>query len=238
MTALVSAELLRLRTVRSPRYIGLAMVVFAGVLAAVNVLDPAFASESSPSARAESLQAIGLNGVLLAAVFSAGIAATEFKRGSIALTYMAHPNRRKVAAARTLTHAMAGGLLAALAAAVALAAGLIAGSGSPVDLNAADVAGTVAGALFSGAVIGGLGVLVGTLVRNPTVASTAVIAPTIVGGALQISALYDYLPFGLAGRLLGIDGSVPVPLAALLLLAYPALVALVVHLWGIDRDIT
>jgi ABC-2 type transport system permease protein len=238
MNALVSAELLRLRTVRSPRYIGLVVVVFAGVLAAVNVLEPAFASGVSPSERAESLQAIGLNGVLLAAVLCAGIAASEFKRGSIALTYMAHPDRRKVAGARTLTHAMVGGLLAALAVAVALAVGLMADSGHPVDLNAVDVAGTVAGALFSGAVFGGLGALVGTLVRHPTVASTVVIAPTLVGGALQISALYDYLPVGLAGRLLGLEGSVPVPLAAPLLLAYPAAVALGLHLWGIDRDVT
>lgn len=240
MTALVSAELLRLRTVRSPRYIVLVVFALAAFFAAMDVLNKSFGRGASPGAHADSLRAIALNGVLLAAVFAAQTVASEYVRGGLALTYLAHPDRRTVAVARTLTYAAVGGLVAALNAGVALGVGLIAASrsGITVDLGAAEVARAIGGALFAGALFAALGVLAGTLTRNPTAASIAVIAPSFVAGAVQLPAVHPYLPLGLVEQLLGISHDVPVGLAMALLLAYPAAVAVAVRWWGLGRDLT
>jgi ABC-2 type transport system permease protein len=240
MTALFSAELLRLRTLRSPRYIILAVIGFAAFFAAMDVLNTSFGRGASPGAHADSLRGVAMNGVLIAAVFAAGVAAAEFKRGAIALTYLAHPDRRIVTAARTLTWAVVGGLLAAAAAGVGVAVGLTtaANSNITVDLGAADVVRTVGGALFAGAVFAGLGVLVGTLTRNPTVASIAIVAPSFVEGALNLPSIHPYLPLGLVEQVLGLAHDAPPGLAMALLLAYPAAIAVTLRWWGLRRDIT
>jgi ABC-type transport system involved in multi-copper enzyme maturation permease subunit len=240
MTALFSAEVLRLRTLRSPRYIVLAVFAFAAFFAAMDMLNTKFGSGASPAAHADSLRAVALNGVLIAAVFAAGIAAAEFKRGAIALTYMAHPDRRLVTAGRALTWAAVGGLVAALAASVGVAVGLVAaeGSGVSVDIDGAGVARLIGGSLFAGAVFGSLGALVGTLTRNPTVAGFAIVAPSFIEGMLQLPAIRPYLPLGLVEQVIGLDDEVPAGLAMLLLLVYPALVAGVLRWWGLRRDIT
>jgi hypothetical protein len=239
MTALISAELLRLRTVRSPRYVGLATVALAAVFAAAEVLQPGGSSEFSSAARADSLRGIALTGVMVVGVFAAQTAAMEFKRGAIALTYVCHPDRWKVTVARAITYAAAGGLLATLAAGVGVAVGLIgADPTASIDLAAVDVARVVGGALFSGAAFASLGVLIGTLTRNPTVATTAFVAPTLIEGALQLRAIHPYTPFGLAEQLLGASHEIVVPVAMILLLAYPAAVAVAVRVWALGRDVT
>jgi ABC-2 type transport system permease protein len=240
VSALVTAELLRLRTVRSPRWIGLAVVALAALFAAMEVRGSGSGAAASASEHADSLRSTAINGVLIAAVVAAQAAASEFKRGSIATTYLAHPDRWRVALSRALTYAGVGGLLAGLAAAVALAVGLVGGgaSGTSIDLGAADVARAVAGALFCGAVFATLGVMVGTLTRNPTIASTAVLAPIVLEGALHLPAIHPYLPFGLVEQVLGISHDVPLGPAMLLLLAYPGAVAVAVRWWGLGRDVT
>jgi ABC-type transport system involved in multi-copper enzyme maturation permease subunit len=239
MTALVSAELLRLRTIRSPRYIVLGVLVFPALLAAMDVLDPAAGSGLSPAQHADALRAVALQGVIIAAVFAASVVASDFKRGTIALTYMAHPNRWRVTVARTLTYAALGGVLAALAAAVDLAVGLLAAGSGVIDLSSGDAARTIVGALLGGAAFASLGALVGTLTRHPTVASLAVVAPTVIDGALHVPALHAYLPLGLVEQLIGLGHPyVAAPLAMVLLLAYPAAVAVVVRGWALSRDVT
>jgi ABC-type transport system involved in multi-copper enzyme maturation permease subunit len=238
MTALVSAELLRLRTIRSPRYIVLGVLAFPALLAAMDVLDPAAGSGSSPSQHADALRAVALQAVIIAAVFAASVVASDFKRGTIALTYMAHPQRWRVTLARTFTYAVLGGLVAALAAGVDIAVGLLASEPGAIDLSGGDAARTIVGALLGGAVFASLGALVGTLTRNPTVASLAVVAPTVIDGALNIPALHAYLPLGLVEQVIGLGHDVAAAVAMVVLLAYPAVVAVVVRGWALSRDIT
>jgi hypothetical protein len=218
----------------------LGVLVFTAVLAVMDVVDGSFGRGSSPSLRADSLRAIAFNGVLIAAVFAASSVATDFKRGAAALTYLSHPDRWRVTVARALSYAMAGGLVAALAAGVAVAVGLVAadGKGVAVDLGAADIARVIGGAGFGGAALAAAGVLVGTLTRNPTVAISAVIAPTVLEILPGVRAVHPYLPLGLVEQLLGSGDELIAPVAMLLLLAYPAVIAVFLRRWALARDLT
>src|SRR5205085_11458416 len=118
MTAQISAELLRLRTLRVTRYVVVGMLGLAVMLAA-------FPRSGPRSALVDSVRSVTFTFVMAAAFIAATQLGTEFKRGATVLTYLTHPNRRTVATARVLTYGLIGGLLAALAAIVALAAGVV-----------------------------------------------------------------------------------------------------------------
>ena len=230
MTALISAELLRLRTLRVTRYVVVGMLGLAVMLA--------FFPPSGPrSALVDSVRSVTFTFVMAAAFIAATQLGTEFKRGAAVLTYLTHPNRRMVATARVLTYGMLGGLLAALAAIVALAAGAVAAhlQANPADIGALAFAGVIGGAAFGGAVLGGFGALVGTVTREPILATVVVVVPSLIAGPL--TAVSPYLPFGLAEQLLGGADKVAAPLAMLLLLVYLAVTALCVRRWALPRDL-
>src|SRR5947209_5277225 len=230
MIALISAELLRIRTLRATRYVVVGMLGLAVLLA--------FFPASGPrSALVDSVRSVTFMFVMAAAYIAATQLGTEFKRGAAALTYLAHPNRRAVATARVLTYGLIGGLLAALAAIVALAAGVVAAHlhASPTHIGAQAIAGVIGGAAFGGAVLGGFGALVGTITREPIFATVAVVIPSLI--AAPLPAVNPYLPFGLAEQLLGVGHQVAAPLAMILLLAYVAAVAVVVRQWALPRDL-
>jgi hypothetical protein len=230
MTALISAELLRLRTLRVTRYVVVGMLGLAVMLAV-------FPPSGPRSALVDSVRSVTFTFVMAAAFIAATQLGTEFKRGAAVRTYLTHPNRRMVATARVLTYGMLGGLLAALAAIVALAAGAVAAhlQANPADIGALAFAGVIGGAAFGGAVLGGFGALVGTVTREPILATVVVVVPSLIAGPL--TAVSPYLPFGLAEQLLGGADKVAAPLAMLLLLVYLAVTALCVRQWALPRDL-
>jgi hypothetical protein len=230
MTALISAELLRLRTLRVTRYVVVGMLGLAVMLA--------FFPPSGPrSALVDSVRSVTFTFVMAAAFIAATQLGTEFKRGAAVLTYLTHPNRRMVATARVLTYGLIGGLVAALAAIVALAAGVVAAhlQASPTYIGGLAFAGVIGGAAFGGAVLGGFGALVGTVTREPILATVVVVVPSLIAGPL--TAVSPYLPFGLAEQLLGGADKVAAPLAMMLLLVYLAVTALCVRRWALPRDL-
>jgi ABC-2 type transport system permease protein len=239
MTALISAELLRLRTIRSPRYVALGILAFVAVLALMPLLDPG-AVPADSSQLGESMRSLALVGVIIGATFGAANAGTEFKRGATALTYLAHPRRGRVTAARALTYAGLSFAFATVAAGVVVAAGLAVATDQAVDAGLTVTAGAriVLGAGFGGAVIGAAGFLLGTVTRNPTVASGAVVGWNIGESLLAVAGIGPYLPFGLVGSLMGKPGGAPLAAALLLLPAYLAAFALFVRAWALPRDVT
>src|SRR5947209_17055996 len=221
MIALISAELLRIRTLRATRYVVVGMLGLAVLLA--------FFPASGPrSALVDSVRSVTFTFVMAAAFIAATQLGTEFKRGAAALTYLAHPNRRTVATARVLTYGLIGGLLGVLAAIVALAAEIVAAHlhASPTDVGAQAIAGVIGGAAFGGAMLGGFGALVGTITREPSLATVAVVTPAVI--AAPLPAVSPFLPFGLAEQLLGVAHEVAAPLAMMLLVVYVAVTALCV----------
>jgi hypothetical protein len=235
MPVLISAELFRLRSVRSPRYVVLGLLFGVAVVTALNI-DPANGGSGTPAELADSLRSLALiGGVLFAGALAAFNVASEFKFGWAALTYLRDPNRARVSAARALTYAGAGFVLAGLAACVVVAVGLPLGGGG---IPASDVARIVAGAAFGGAVLGAVGVLLGVASRNPTIASSAVFGWYQVESLVLPTDVRPYMPMGLVDSLMSGAGDLPAPAAVGLLFAYLAIIALFVRTWALERDLT
>ncbi len=249
MSVLISAELLRLRTVRSARYSALGVLACVAVFAALQFID---ASEpGSATQLATSLRGlIQVPGVVLVGTLAATLLATEFQHGSASLTYLSHPDRLRVAAARSLAYAGLGFLLAGAAALVVVAIGVPAsGAGADTSLSMAEVARIVVGAATGGAVMGAAGALVGTATHSPTIASGAFFGWNIVETLLIPVDARPYMPFGLINSLMGAGGEgqgqtafgaggVALPAAIGLLLAYLTAGALVTRRWALPRDLT
>jgi hypothetical protein len=107
---------------------------------------------------------------------------------------------------------------------------------SPAYIGAQAIAGVIGGAAFGGAALGGFGALVGTITREPILATVAVVLPSLI--AAPLPAVNPYLPFGLAEQLLGGAGKVAAPLAMMLLVVYVAVTALCVRRWALPRDLS
>ena len=232
MTALVSAELLRLRTVRGPARVGLGGLALIVLVAAANLNA---VGAQPPADAAESIRMLALLGVLLPAVAVAATVGSEFHRGAAAMTYLSHPDRPRVTAARMVVHAGLGLVFAATAAGAVIAIGsAVAGD---TGLSAADQVQLVAGAAAGGAIMCSAGVLVGTVTASPAIAGVAIFGLQVVESVNGSAGAGAYLPFALVGSLIGNGGDVP-PLAALaLLIAYVSAFALAVRAWSLPRDL-
>jgi ABC-2 type transport system permease protein len=240
MTALLSAELLRLRTVRAPRY------VFLGVLAlvAISAAPVGNPPPSSASEVAANLRGLAQLGALIAAFYAANSVGDAFKRGSVAMTYLTHPLRTRVTAAQAITYGGVGLVLAAVTAAASTGIVLTVADADHVDaaFSVAADARVVVGAAFAGAVFGGAGALTGAVARNPAIATGAVVVWSLAEAMLTrggtTGGIGPYLPFQLIASLTGLTDDVPVLVAMALLLAYLAVLALAAGKWAIPRDLT
>ena len=240
MIALLSAELLRLGTVRAPRYL------FLGVLALVAITAAPFGN-GAPSSGGEvvaNLRGLAQLGVFMGAVYAANNVGEAFKRGSVAMTYLTHPLRTRVTAAQAISYAGVGLVVAALTAAAATGIVLTVADANHVDagFSVADVARVVVGAAFAGAVLGAAGALAGAVARHPAIATGVVVVWNLAESMLTrggtTGGVGPYLPFQLIGSLTGLTDNIPVLAAMSLLLAYLAVLALAVGRWALPRDLT
>jgi hypothetical protein len=240
MTALISAELLRLRTVRAPRYIFLAVLALVAINAAPVGNGPA----SSGSEVADNVRGLAQLGVFMAALYAANNVGDAFRRGSVAITYLTHPLRTRVAAAQAISYAGVGFVVAAITAATAMGIVLTVADANHVDagFSAADIARVIGGAAFGGAVLGAAGALAGAVTRHPAIASGAVVvwsvAETLLTRGGTMGGIGPYLPFQLIGSVTGLTDNVPVLAAMSLLLVYLAVLALAARKWALPRDLT
>jgi ABC-type transport system involved in multi-copper enzyme maturation permease subunit len=240
MSTLISAELLRLRTVATHRWIALGMLALIAVNAAP------FVNGASTSADEVVAQLRGLAqlAIVMVAAYAAHIVGDEFRRGAVAMTYLVHPSRRRVAAAHAVTYAAAGAVLAAILAGAAMAIVLPVAAGDHINtgLGAADIALVLAGSALGGAILGAAGALIGTVARHPGLAMGIVVVWSISeslatrGGTR--GGIGHYLPFQLIGGATSLSRHVAVLPAIGLLLVYLALMALAVRRWTLPRDLT
>jgi ABC-type transport system involved in multi-copper enzyme maturation permease subunit len=241
VTELISAELLRLRTVRSPRYVAIGLLAVFGLMAAVPVLD-SNSGPSGPGQVTDDLRMLLDPLALVVAIAAASYVGGEFKRGTAAMTYLSHPDRARVAAAQLIAWAGVCCLLAVAVATMIVGLELSAASADHVNsgFSTIDVSRLIAGAAFGGAVMGTAGVLAAAVTRNPTTAGVVFIGYDVVEGLIAHSAagISPYLPLGLASSVMGLSHDVPGPAALALLLAYIAVFALCVRKWALPRDLT
>jgi cytochrome c oxidase subunit IV len=240
MNALISAELLRLRTIREAGYFAIvALVVVASNAAPLNP------GPASPAEVTDQLRSLALLGVFMTTAYAAYSVGDGFKRGAVAMTYLTHALRGRVAAAQAITYAGLALVYTLITTGVLVAMVLLVADADHVDagLSAADVALAAGGAAFGGAVMGAAGALVGMVTRHPTLAISAVAVWNVFESLLTARAhgaggIGPYLPFQLAGSVMGLSGDVPVLAAMGLLLAYLAAFSLAVRRWALPRDLT
>jgi hypothetical protein len=236
MSALIRAELTKLRTVRSTWAVLLVLPLVAFITLLDAALDPVDHNTSVVDFMDISLAvaAIGL------AAFAAAFVATEFARRTVGLDYLAVPRRTPVLSAKLAAFACVGAGLGLLAALIAHMVSTPIAIGRGV---AADGPGTVALRVIAVtvviAVLGAIGAALGVLVPQPAIAVGAVIGWQFVEGILGMAfGVADYLPIGLITTVAHLGGTVALPVAVAFLCLYTAVTAGAAMLVAKRRDLT
>jgi hypothetical protein len=207
MTALYSAELLKLRTLRSTWGFVLVTMLFAGLVTAGNIGGSPASDRADPELQARIALDVAFPASVLALLLGIILVTNEFRHGTIARTLLATPRRGRFVVVKGLAGMTVGAWLAVAALAVGLVTatlwlGFLDVPLAPGELAdgawRALVAALVAGALGSaigGAVHSQVGALVGALVWM------FVLEPVcwVLLALLDVDALADYLPAAALG---------------------------------------
>jgi ABC-type transport system involved in multi-copper enzyme maturation permease subunit len=175
MLTAIRAELLKIRTTRLAA--GL-LGVAAGLTVLVIVLEisqsgtGAGGTTSIPAlSTVAGLRAILTNtgfAMLVATLFGATISSGEFRHRTATDTYLDEPNRMLVLTAKIISAMLMGLLFGVIATAITTSAGLAAaaGKGFHIVIGTGDIAAYAAGAMGGAALMAGVGVGVGALIRG------------------------------------------------------------------------
>jgi ABC-2 type transport system permease protein len=203
MTALLSTEALKLRTLRTT-WIMTARAVAVG--AAVGLAAVRISIGAGEPLRLAGLAGVPVQALWFLAIVSAVLAsAGEFQHRTIRTTLLATPRRRRVLAAKSTVAAAYGGLLVLLGAAAAVAAGLITAAASGASFAETGLSwGHLAGTVAVGAVFAVLATGLGVLTRSTAIAVGAVLLWRFVGegilpALLHHDSLTRWTPNGAAG---------------------------------------
>jgi ABC-2 type transport system permease protein len=241
MTALLSTEALKLRTLRTT-WIVAALAVAVGFTlgsAAVRITIDAHEPLRVAAVAGTPAQAMWFLAIVSAVLAGAG----EFQHRTISTTLLAMPRRRRVLAAKSTVAAAYGGLLVLLGTAAAVVAGLVTAGVSGASFTETGLSwGHVAGAVAVGAVFAVLATGLGVLTRSTAIAIGAVLLWRFVGeGLLPVLLHHDgvtrWTPNGTAGALVGLGDHPLAPWAAALTLAgYTVAVSAVAAALFLRRD--
>jgi ABC-2 type transport system permease protein len=204
MRSLISAEFLKLRTVRAPW-----LLLAAGpllVLAGISGLIVSGNDPRDPGQQAQALAHVGLTAIF-ALAFGILAVAGEYRHKTITDTYLSTPHRGRVIGAKLIAYAACGALAAVVSAAVglAVAAAWWADKGAPFAWGSSPMWTTIGGGIAWNAAFAALGVGLGALVRNLVAAIAVALAwIALVEGIVGqlIGNLARWLPFS-AGQALG-----------------------------------
>jgi ABC-2 type transport system permease protein len=241
MTALLSTEALKLRTLRTTWIVAaLAVAVSAAIgFAAVRISIGAHEPLHLAAVAGTPAEAMWFLAIVSAVLASAG----EFQHRTIRTTLLAVPQRRRVLVAKSAVAGAYGGLLVLLGTAAAVVAGLIAAAGSGASFSGTSVSwGHLAGTVAVGAAVIATGL--GVITRSTAAAVGAVLLWRFVGEGLLPALLHHdgvtrWTPNGTAGALIGIGDHPLAPWAAALTLSgYTAAICGIAAALFLRRDPT
>jgi ABC-2 type transport system permease protein len=229
MTNLINAELLKLRSTRTFWAYIAAALAFVPMSVALAITT---ASDTAPLTSSE-----GLRGVISAAsagglfILLIGITmmAGEFRHNTATTTFLITPVRRRVIAAKIAAGTIVGLVLAAISSLLTVAVALpwLASRNVDVSLFSGDVGLPVLGAFIATGLAAAVGIGLGALMPNQTLAITVVVVWTSIVEALLVGFLPEvgrWLPTGAASSLGGTPtaegGLLPFWGAALVLTGY------------------
>lgn len=247
MSRAFAGELLKLRTTRT----FLALTASAALLVAgVTALSAAVGEWEPGTPPGEDLVGIAWFALLFSLVLGLLAVTTEFRHGTITPTLLATPSRGRLIAAKVVAHVVAGFAigLAAVLLSLVVAEAILSARGIESGTGVRDAAGWTAGLSATAALLAGLGVGVGALVRNQVGALVGALGWLFVVEPLlaAVPKVGDaFARFGIGGLLDGVDGvgergehalsQLP---AGLLLGAYVVLVAAAGAALLRQRDVT
>lgn len=253
MTALVRAELLKLRTVRLPLWLLVTTLLLVGLGVTATVLTAGL--EGSPiEVDDPDLLAVAVSsasgGNVLLAVLGILMLTQEFRFGTATPSFLTTPKRGRVVVAKLVAVVLAGGVFAVLSVAFALALSypLIALKGGEAVLDGRVVQVLLA-CLLVLVLYGPIGIGVGALVRNQIAAVVATLAWMFVVEQLLVALLPEigrWTPGGATAAVLqlgdlatnGNGDLLPVWAGTGLLVAYAAVLALLGVRITLRRDLT
>ena len=243
MTALLSTETLKLRTLRMAWIVAaLAVAVSATIgFAAVRISTDAGEPLRLTDLATAPAQAMWFLAIVSAVLASAG----EFQHRTIRTTLLAVPQRWRVLVAKSTVAGAYGGLLVLLGTAAAVVAGVVTAAGSRASLTAGGAtSGHLAGTVAVGALFAVLATGLGVLTRSTAAAIAAVLLWRFVGEGILPAVLHHdgltrWTPNGTAGALAGLGAHPLTPAAAGLLLAgYTAAISAIAAALFLRRDPT
>jgi ABC-2 type transport system permease protein len=242
MTTLLSAEALKLRTLRMAGIAALVAVAVSAVVGFAGVRIAADAGEPAPltAVAAAPAQVLWFLAIVVAVLASSG----EFQHRTVRTTMLAEPRRARVLAAKGVVAGAYGALLVLLGTASAVVAGLVTAAASGETLTGGGSWGHVAAGIGVGAAFAVLATGLGVLTRSTAAAIAAVLLWRFVGEGilplvLRADDLTRWTPSGAAGGLVGTGADPLAPWAGGLVLAgYAAAVCGLAALLFVRRDPT
>jgi hypothetical protein len=202
MTRLFAAEVLKLRTIRTPWGFALAAVGFGGLLAAAHIGSPPNEGRLGPDYQFDLVMSAAFPAVLLALLLGMLLFTNEFRHGTISRTLLVTPRRPNLVALKLAIGAAAGAVLALLAVATAAVIAVIWLGIIDVPLQFGDAADAVWRSLLAAALIGAFGAAVGGVVHSQVGALVGTLVWLFVAepivwvvlGLVHLGGVADYLP--------------------------------------------
>ncbi|WP_100449160.1 hypothetical protein [Glycomyces xiaoerkulensis] len=235
MTALISAEATKLRTVRSTW----SVLLVLPLVAVVSLFDAVFDPVEHNSVLVDFMDVSLTVVAIIVAAFAAVNVGGEFLRRTVGLDYLTVPRRVPVLAAKMAAFAYAGALLGLATGAVAHAVVIPIALGRDVPPDGiGQIVARIATVAVATALLGALGAAIGVLVPHPAIAVGAIIGWQLVEGVLGAAlGIAPYLPISLLTSAAHLGGTVSLPAAFGLLASYAALVGAAAMLVGRRRDL-
>lgn len=201
MTALLRAELLKLRTTRTfVALVGTALALSLLVVGLTTVLGDNFTEDDVRDLFTADFSSLFI--LLLGVMGMAG----EWRHRTITSTVLAAPDRLRLLAAKTLSYAVAGAVLSLIVTVTIMAVGTLILSGrGETTVGVADLADVLWRNLAVAALLGAFGVCIGGLLRNQVV---AIVGLLIFSFALEPAVLALAEDVGRFGPLVGAPGGI------------------------------